>query len=299
MFTQYFGNYLLNQGLVTVEQLRKALDSSVHTRVKLGVHAINQGYMTAKQVEEVHKKQMTMDQKFGEIAISLNYLSQDKVDLMLSMQFSGHLLLGQTLIDMEVITYESFSECMLQYKREYSLSDDQFTSIVNGDVDMLVAALFAKSGQTYVPWIKDYVTLFAKNLIRFVDSGIRIEIGVKRPESFDWVYSQIIEKVDLEQIGITALVGSEASFLHFATRYAQETVDIPDEMMHSSVGEFLNLHNGLFLVNLSNQGIELDLMPPLATRDLTIQDSQIILEIRIISDEMTIDLFVTDFTCLM
>jgi len=28
-----------------------------------------------------------------------------------------------------------------------------------------------------------------------------------------------------------------------------------DEMVEASVGEFLNLHNGIFLVNMSNEGI--------------------------------------------
>jgi len=34
-----------------------------------------------------------------------------------------------------------------------------------------------------------------------------------------------------------------------------------DEMVEASVGEFLNLHNGIFLVNMSNEGIELEMTP--------------------------------------
>ena len=57
MFTQFFGNYLLNQRLVSPEQLTEALELQKTTRLKLGVLAINAGYMTAAQVDEVHNAQ--------------------------------------------------------------------------------------------------------------------------------------------------------------------------------------------------------------------------------------------------
>ena len=44
MITQFFGNYLLNEHLVTPNQLIEALQEKNNTRLKLGVLAINAGY---------------------------------------------------------------------------------------------------------------------------------------------------------------------------------------------------------------------------------------------------------------
>ena len=43
MFTQFFGNYLLNSGLVSPEKLSDALGRLSETKLRLGVLAINAG----------------------------------------------------------------------------------------------------------------------------------------------------------------------------------------------------------------------------------------------------------------
>ena len=57
MFTQFFGNYLLNSGLVSPEKLSDALGRLSETKLRLGVLAINAGIMTAEQVDKVHAEQ--------------------------------------------------------------------------------------------------------------------------------------------------------------------------------------------------------------------------------------------------
>ena len=47
MFTQFFGNYLLSNNLVTCEQLSEALFPKTPHRLKLGTIAINEGLVTA------------------------------------------------------------------------------------------------------------------------------------------------------------------------------------------------------------------------------------------------------------
>ena len=53
MFTQLFGNYLINKNIVTPAQLSEAIKVKNTTRLKLGVLAINAEYMNSTQVEEV------------------------------------------------------------------------------------------------------------------------------------------------------------------------------------------------------------------------------------------------------
>jgi len=48
MFSQYFGHYLINNGLIKPEQLADALDYQRSVHLKLGVIAINAGLMSSE-----------------------------------------------------------------------------------------------------------------------------------------------------------------------------------------------------------------------------------------------------------
>ena len=46
MHTQFFGNFLLNKGIITPEQLIEALKVQSSTHKKFGTLAIHSGYMS-------------------------------------------------------------------------------------------------------------------------------------------------------------------------------------------------------------------------------------------------------------
>ncbi|MEX1030120.1 MAG: hypothetical protein WDZ91_08780 [Paenibacillaceae bacterium] len=298
MFAQYFGQFLLNQDLITSNELEKALIAQKDTRVKLGVLAINRGFMTAEQVEAVHQAQTRMDKRFGEIAVDLGFIQEDIIDELLSAQPSAHLALGQALIDHEIMRYEAFSRALSQYKQENSLSNEQFQAIVNGDIEALLEAELLKAGISADSVLVDYMSLFAKNLIRFIDSDIRMEIGqTSDSQAYDWVALQSIQSEDYTVERITAMAGTEQAFLRFASIYAQENVDAPGEMMEAAIGEFLNLNNGIYLVNRSNQGVELNLLPQKVKRGSEFGTSSTVKSvIQVIGPDFSFDLLITDLS---
>ncbi len=261
MFAQYFGQFLFNQGLIKSSELERALVAQKSTRVKLGVLAINRGMMNAEQVEAVHQAQTRMDKRFGEIAVELGFIREELITELLTAQPSAHLALGQALIDNEVMSYEAFSTALFQYKQENSLSDEQFQAIVDGDIVALLESELLKAGISGDSILVDYISLLAKNLIRFIDTDIRMEIISDHAQAFDWVAEQTIQSENYVVERTTAIAGTEADILRLASIYAQENVNSPGEMMEAAVGEFLNLHNGIYLVNRSNQGSELNMLP--------------------------------------
>ncbi|MBB3111113.1 hypothetical protein FHS18_003181 [Paenibacillus phyllosphaerae] len=259
MFTQYFGHYLLNRNIVSLIQLQEAMEQLENTRVKLGVLSVNAGYMSAARAEEVHQLQARMDKRFGEIAVERGYMTEEQLEQLLGMQKEGHLVLGQALIDQGAITLDQFTAALEQYKADHLLSDDQFEAIKNGNIEELIAAVLKLDASIDQPWFREYLSLFAKNMIRFIDPMLYLEVNaVPQGYQSEWLVSQNIEgTVTL----FTALSMNEGAFLRTASAYAQEEIQAPGELAEASVGEFLNLHNGLFLVSMSNQGIELGLKP--------------------------------------
>lgn len=259
MFTQFFGQYLLNKTYLTPEQLHDGLKYQQNVRLKLGVLAVNAGYMTADDADKVNEAQKKADKRFGELAVEMGYLKEEQVDELLSSQKFGHLLLGQALVDKGYMTLQEFEKAINEYKKDYSISDKQFEAMQKDDIETLVDKFVEFKGCKHENYLKDYLSLFIKNLIRFIDIDASIKEVVKLEEyTEEWVARQNIKgEVSLA----TFIAAKEQSFIKFASKYAEEELTSVDEMAEASVGEFLNLHNGIFLVNMSNTGIELDMEP--------------------------------------
>jgi len=257
MFSAFFGHYLLNKGVVTKEELTSVLDQQKNVRLMLGVLAINAGYMTAKQVDEVHYLQNLKDLRFGEIAVSKEYLTNDQLLVLLGQQKSEHLILAQTLIDNGIMTMTSFEQEILLYKIAHGLDDNQFEAIKKGDVDVVMTAFLAFEKTGLSDFYIDFVTLFVKNIIRFIDRNVYID-RVERVESIleKHLFQQDI--VGKEHI-FTAYTGDEAAILDIASKHAEETFVEVDDYAIDSACEFINLTNGLFVVNESDKGNELSL----------------------------------------
>ncbi|TCJ04966.1 hypothetical protein [Cytobacillus praedii] len=257
MFSQYFGHYLLNNGLLTAQQLKHALDLQKTTHVKFGVIAVDEGFLTSKQVEEIHEKQKQQDKRFGEIAVDLGFLTNEQVDHMLSSQKSNHLYLAQAVVDLNYLSIEEFTNALNEYKKIHSLSDEKFEAIKSGDIDAIVESLIHTNHPEEEAYT-EYVSLFVKNIVRFIDDEVYIEASEAKNVEAEWLVSQEITGA---KPFWTAIAADEKVFLEIASVFAEEELTEADELAQASVSEFLNLHNGIFLVNMSNKGTELEMKP--------------------------------------
>lgn len=258
MFSQYFGHYLLNRELITREQLADVLEFQQSVHVKFGVIAVDKGFMTPLQVVEVHEKQKQMDKRFGEIAVELGYLTNEQVESLVSAQKQNHLFLAQALVDRGYMTIEQFGSALNDYKKENSLSDDQFKAIKNGSIESLVENILDTKDSVNKNTYGKYLSLFVKNMIRFIDDQVYLEMADGDAQQGKWlVHQEILGEFPL----FTGISANEEVFLQIASIYAEEKLTEVDELAKASVSEFLNLHNGIYLVNMSNSGIELNMKP--------------------------------------
>lgn len=270
MFTQYFGQYLLNKKYLTIEQLDDGLECQKDTRLKLGVLAVNAGYMRADEADKINEAQKRLDKRFGELAVDMGYLKEEQVEELLSSQKFGHLLLGQTLVDKGYMTLQEFEKAINEYKKDYSISDKEFEAIQKDDIDKIVNTFIKFEGSKNEKALKDYLALFTRNLIRFIDTeAIIIEVIKSEEYECKWTARQDIKgKIALS----TFIEADENSFIKFASKYAEEELNSVDEMVEASVGEFLNLQNGIFLVNMSNTGVELEMTPQEVYSNIRVQN---------------------------
>lgn len=260
MFTQFFGNFLLNEKLVEPSHLAEGMELKNQTRLKLGVLAINAGYMNAKQVDEVHTAQSRIDKRFGDIAVDMGYLTNEQVDSLLSSQKTGYLLLGQALVDKGYLTNEQFENAINEYKEKYRIIDDKNSDGNNELINLIITEFYHFDTVKNAKFLTSYVTLLYKNIVRFIgDDFAPLEATVIN--NFE-CKSLISQNITGAFSAFTAIEASPEAFAKVASRYAQEDIGESDEYITATVGEFLNLHNGLFTVNMSNEkDLELDLTP--------------------------------------
>lgn len=270
MFTQLFGSYLLNKKLIATEQLKDALDYQNTVHVKLGVMAINSGFMTAEDVNKVHKMQCKVDKKFGELAIEMGFLDEKKLEVLLTTQKSDYLLLGQALIEKEYMSLAEFDQALSNYKKDHNLTDEKFNSIQNENIDEIIDILYTFNGPPNNHIYKNYLSLLLRNIIRFIDSNFRpLDIVPITNYNLQCSVSQkITGKVNFN----TYISADEETFISLAGKFAKESYSINDDYVKASVGEFLNLINGIYLVNMSNDDIDLELTPQSIVSNSTLSD---------------------------
>ena len=248
MYTQFFGQFILRKKIISIEQLSQALSEAVNAKPKFGALAIAAGYMTAKQAEMVHAEQMKTDKRYGDICVEKGILSPKQVESLLRQQATSNALLGQVLIEKGYITIEEYEKLLADYNassvhRSFDMGDEELISDIwqmYGLDDMENSEYFA-----------EYISLLIRNIVRFVGDDFIIDHGGSNlTVSTKYASEQSVAgKIKFR----TAIAADEKAFVSFASRYAGETLAAYDEFAGACVGEFLNLQNGLFSVNASNE----------------------------------------------
>lgn len=261
MYTQFLGNYLLNKGYVTSEQLIEALQYQKSVHLKLGVLAIHAGYMTASQVEQVHIMQTHETERFGELAIKAGFLTPEQTSALLNSQKPDYLLLSQALVDKGYMTTTQFEQAMQEYKTAYAITDVDFADEQKERVMQMIQSFYKLEESPEPDFATQYITLLFNNIIRFIGKDFTPHEAVRL--SSCPTRHCVTQKINGEFCATTALDMDEEAFIAFASRYAGEDFTDNDEYVQASVEDFINLNNGLYVVNLSNESsIELSLDPP-------------------------------------
>ncbi|MBO5448682.1 MAG: chemotaxis protein CheX [Ruminococcus sp.] len=260
MFAQFFGGYLLNKKLVSAADLTQAFEDKSNTRMRLGVLAINAGLMTAEQVEHVNVTQQSVDKRFGDLAVELGYITAAQVDKLLAQQPTEYLILGQTLVNNGALSNAEFEKAINDYKKSYQLSENDLNGGRSENAVKVVSDFYHLEKAENARVLTNYVTMLFKNIIRFIGSDFTpLESFMVR--EFDAKYL-IEQKIIGDLSAVTCIAADKDEYIEFARKFAGETFGNIDDFVNETVGEFLNVTNGLFAVNESNeQGVELSMTP--------------------------------------
>ncbi|MDD5934114.1 MAG: chemotaxis protein CheX [Clostridiales bacterium] len=255
MFCRFFGNYLLGKNIITDQQLEEILDYRKNNRVKLGLIAVEQNMLTPARADEVNRLQMKMDKRFGDIAVEKGYLTESDIAKLLQLQGNPYLMFVQAASEKGILTKEIIDANLVCFQKDNSFSDGQMAVLKNGDLDQVVSFII-KVEKPY----DSLVALALKNIVRFASTDLAV--GTLTREN----------KVKANHIGLQSLNGDheimlalacdEEELLTIASPFGKEDFECVNVDAMDAICEFINCTNGLFASKLSQDGIELDMLPP-------------------------------------
>ena len=263
MYAQFFGNYLLSKRAVSPEQLIKAIEEQHTKHTKIGTLAVHMNFMDATQVNCILIRQTHENKRFGELAIEAGFLTKEQVDTLLHQQVPIYLQIGQGLVENGALTDKELDTLIASYQEENELSQLETASEQQENLQSLIQNLLLISVTNIPNFLLQYLTLLFNDLIRFIGEDFT---PLNPMLCSEYVAEHCSAQIINGEYSMTSYLDlEEETAITFASRYVRENFHEYDEYVQASIEDFLNLHNGLFNVNISNEkSIELELEPPVS-----------------------------------
>ena len=96
---KFFGQFLLERGVIDAGQLLRALELQRASNPMLGEIAQAEGLLTIAQARMINERQRREDRRFGDIAQELHLLTAAQVDLLVEQQKRRRKLFGEILVE--------------------------------------------------------------------------------------------------------------------------------------------------------------------------------------------------------
>lgn len=257
MFSQIFGRFLVEQKLISSEQLETALREQKKARVKLGLIAVSEKLLTQEQAEKVNRKQALEDKRFGDIAVEMGFLTDSQVERLLKLQGNPYLAFVQAITENDIMTLEEVEDAMDMYQRENGFTSTDMEDFRSGDVDRMIPLYVRGANEISV----GLMGVAIRTIIRLIDNDIAIDASYEA-DSYEFE-NMAVQEVEGEHSIMLGLAGEGTNLLAVAEPFAKEEFGTMDLYAFDALCEFINCINGLYASELSHQGVSVDMIPPM------------------------------------
>ena len=249
MNSLYFAQFLVNEGSLAPQEIRDLVRQCDTTEPGLAVVALAEGAVPASKLAELAPFEKDA---FPKLAVTDGLLFASQVEKLQEVPATGGLKLAQALLDSGKMDFVELGRHMAACgAAEGSPIKDAVRRLAEENEDL------AAEAETYA----EFTELFMRSLMHFMDTSAVINSCEPEHESMyasHTVSQRLTGMVSL----VSGIYASDKVFADMAQRYSRERIDEADEMAEDSVAEFLNVVNGLFVVDLGKRDFDLDLEIP-------------------------------------
>ncbi|KAF0221742.1 MAG: hypothetical protein FD174_73 [Geobacteraceae bacterium] len=118
MAVKFFGQYLVEKGVVTRETLLKAVELQESVNLSFGDIALSMEFLSRQDIERVNQAQRSEDLRFGDMAVKLGLLTQERMQQVLTKQKNGHLYIGEALVKVGGLDEAELIQYLAEFKAD-------------------------------------------------------------------------------------------------------------------------------------------------------------------------------------
>lgn len=104
MAVKFFGQFLVEQGIVTSEALLNAINLQDRSNLKLGEMAVAMGLITPTDIQRAHQAQMARDMRLGDLLVEMGLVTPNQLNDIVTRQNNTHLYVGEALVQGGALT---------------------------------------------------------------------------------------------------------------------------------------------------------------------------------------------------
>ena len=249
MNSLYFAQYLVNENVLAPQEAKDILKAGEETSPGLAVVALAEGAVSASRLAELAPFEKDA---FPKLAMAEGVLFASQLEKLQGVHASDGLRLAQALLDSGKMDFMELGRQMAACGAQEGSPIKEAVRRLASDNEELAVEL-----ESYA----EFTELFMRSFMRFMDTPA--VVNYCEPEYEGMFASHIVSQRLSGQISfVSGIYANDKMFVEMARRYSREDIDDADEMAEDSISEFLNVVNGLFVVDLGKRDLDLDLEAP-------------------------------------
>ena len=134
MRSALFGQFLLEKGLISVEQLNRGLDNQRNSNKVFGELAVEEDLLTRQEVLEICEWQLSEDKGFGQVAVEMGFFSERDRDRLIELQRNRHSYLGDSLISIGALDAEALARELEEFDQQKGEAEIEGPGEIDGEV---------------------------------------------------------------------------------------------------------------------------------------------------------------------
>jgi CheY-specific phosphatase CheX len=278
MAVKFFGQFLVEQGIVSSESLLGAINLQDKNNLKLGEMAVAMGLITDADIQRAHNAQMSKDMKLGDLLVEMGFLTLVQLNDIITRQKNTHLYIGEALVQVGAMTNDELRIHLDAFKA------DQAQYVSNG-IDLPITSTNNKIWEITAD-------LTYKMITRVLDLQFRPgKCTVATVISPNFMLAAMDLSGDVEARYLISVSEGLQKTIAKAILSEGSVDDEPVEVLEDTVMEFVNVVCGNVAAKASQMDVIMNINPPMALKEQQIAEGEMALSFPIyIEDGDTMEL---------
>ena len=263
MYNHSFSDYLLDHKYITSLQLVEGLrELRKHSKPSLPTAGIYTHEVVYSDIESIIEESERTGFSLVSLVKKRGLMSDEAIISYKGHDFPVFISFADILIKKGFLTYKEFQDSLIAYESDTEIYQIELNIPLRANTDDSIDFMMSHLNVSNHIVTRLYFRLFFNALY----NNVCHDFTVLAPFRCDEFPADHLICQDVVHDGITRTIATdmeEEALIHFAGKYAKEQFVDLNEYVYAAIEDFLNLHNGIFNVNLSNDyGLEATLSPP-------------------------------------